>query len=308
MLNKYPVIAHHFILATKPFRRQTDLLETRDLACTFACLWAWESGSSSDRSGAGTGAAKKRLFAFFNSGAHSGASQPHRHIQFIPVEEMEGGGEGEGWRLLVDRISEDGVPLGGGEFCSLRCGGDTASSSSSSSARCAADYDEHGLMWGMILDGLRLRSLPTLPFVHFAVTIPPEPTPEQLYARYRLLYETATGTCRRYAERHSDEKLVVEADKDDCAAVISYNLALTTSCMVICPRRSEGAMLKAGARHGPKSLGPVAINGTILGGTLMVKTEEEWSEMRSDDSNLYSLLQAVGIPIEHSPGNANGRL
>jgi len=159
-----------------------------------------------------------------------------------------------------------------------------------------------------MLDGLSLRSLPQLPFVHFAVTIPPNPTPEQLYARYRLLYGTAVGTCRRYAERHSDENLIIEADHDDCAAVISYNLALTTSCMVICPRRSEGAMLKAGARHESGSLGPVAVNGTILGGTLMVKTEEERNEMRSDDSNLYNLLQAVGIPIEHNPGNANGRL
>lgn len=158
------------------------------------------------------------------------------------------------------------------------------------------------------LDGLGLHTLPQLPFVHFGVAIPPHPSPDQLYDRYRCLYEAAVKACRTYAEKHPDENLIVEADQDDCSAVISYNLALTTSSMVICPRRSEGAMLKAGVRNGSRSVGPVAINGTILAGTLMVKTEEEWGELRRDDSNLYSLLQAVGIPREHSPANSSGRL
>lgn len=44
-----------------------------------------------------------QLFAFFNSGKHSGASQPHRHIQFLPVEEMvDDANPGKGWRLLLE--------------------------------------------------------------------------------------------------------------------------------------------------------------------------------------------------------------
>lgn len=111
VLNKYPVIAQHFILATKAFKEQTDLLGEDDLALTYACLKAW-GGSGDD----GAGAATRRLFAFFNSGARSGASQPHRHVQFLPVEEMGGAGEAGGWGLLADRVVA-GPQVERGELC-----------------------------------------------------------------------------------------------------------------------------------------------------------------------------------------------
>jgi hypothetical protein len=47
---------------------------------------------------------------------------------------------------------------------------------------------------------------------------------------------------------------------------ISYNLAMTTSGMVILPRRAEGTMLR---REDGSEIGFVALNGTTLGGTLM---------------------------------------
>lgn len=116
MLNKYPVIAQHFILATKAFKEQTDLLEEDDLALTHACLKAWD-GSGDD----GAGATTHRLFAFFNSGARSGASQPHRHVQFLPVEEMGGVGEAGGWGLLADRVLA-GPRVERGECVGVRSG------------------------------------------------------------------------------------------------------------------------------------------------------------------------------------------
>ncbi len=99
-------------------------------------------------------------------------------------------------------------------------------------------------------------------------------------------------------------KVVVEEDEEGDRggeAVISYNLALTAEAMVICPRRTEGAMVKDG-------FGPVAVNGTVLGETVMVKTGEEWDALRRDGVGLYGLLRAVGIPVEYGVGNENGRL
>lgn len=86
MLNKYPVIPEHFILATKEYKNQTDKLEDDDLAMTYACLRAWEPGL---------------LFAFFNSGEHSGASQGHRHVQFLPKDQIQREGVSE-WTPLID--------------------------------------------------------------------------------------------------------------------------------------------------------------------------------------------------------------
>lgn len=96
VLNKYPIIANHFILATKHNKQQTHKLEEDDLAIAYKCIKEWEGQSEDGQA--------RRLFAFFNSGEHSGASQPHRHLQFLPVEDMKGGEAGEGWTLLADTV------------------------------------------------------------------------------------------------------------------------------------------------------------------------------------------------------------
>lgn len=95
VLNKFPIIAGHFILATKSNKKQTHVLEQDDLEATYACLKAWQTEQ---------GSKQKRLFAFFNSGEHSGASQPHRHLQFLPVESMQHGGATSSWDLLMDIV------------------------------------------------------------------------------------------------------------------------------------------------------------------------------------------------------------
>lgn len=67
------------------------------MEATYACLRAWGGADSK----------QKRLFAFFNSGDHSGASQPHRHLQFLPVEQMRDSEEASGWELLIDLVLSD---------------------------------------------------------------------------------------------------------------------------------------------------------------------------------------------------------
>lgn len=105
VLNKFPVIPDHFILATKEFKQQTDALEQKDLEAAYACLKAYQD----------TG---ERLFGFFNSGEASGASQPHRHIQFLPVESMHSGiQEGIEWDVLADSLIN--IPEPGNYLSSL---------------------------------------------------------------------------------------------------------------------------------------------------------------------------------------------
>lgn len=95
VLNKFPVIPNHFLLITTDWKAQTDLLEKADLEATYDCLQTW-SADKSDR----------RLFAFFNSGEESGASQPHRHLQFLPVEAMRQP-EAESWDPLIELLAAD---------------------------------------------------------------------------------------------------------------------------------------------------------------------------------------------------------
>jgi ATP adenylyltransferase len=100
VLNKFPIIAEHFIIATKSNKKQTYVLEQDDLEATYACLKAWHDG---------TGSKQRRLFAFFNSGDHSGASQPHRHLQFLPIDSMLEDEVTSSWDLLIDLILSNGI-------------------------------------------------------------------------------------------------------------------------------------------------------------------------------------------------------
>lgn len=68
---------------------------------------------------------------------------------------------------------------------------------------------------------------------------------------------------------------------------------MTTSGMAIVPRRNEGAAIKNGQGV---EVGSVALNGTLLAGTLMVKLEDEWNTLRNDELQLDEILTAIGIP------------
>lgn len=102
VLNKFAIVPEHFILATSSFRPQTDLLDEDDLAVTYECIEAYhthcERGDEESRVHEG------ELFAFFNSGEFSGASQPHRHIQLLPVARMRDGLEDGEWDVLAKRL------------------------------------------------------------------------------------------------------------------------------------------------------------------------------------------------------------
>ena len=41
----------------------------------------------------------------------------------------------------------------------------------------------------------------------------------------------------------------------------------------------------------------MAINGTILGGTLMVKDEHEWRTLREQPAFLDGMLSTIGYPV-----------
>ena len=245
VLNKYPVIPNHFILATKTNRPQTDLLEESDLWITHACLEAWQETSSRDEAG--------RLFAFFNSGEHSGASQVHRHLQFLPESDMKIGcdtREDSDWQLLIDSMTTKAHP------------------------------------------SVPLLHNPGLPFVHFATPLKQKITAGVLHLKYTMLMTAALSAIRHSDEAGDtiayDESVQIERNGQ---TTFSYNLAMTTDRMAICPRRAEAAPVPGAG--GDSS---VAINGTILGGTLMVKDEREWNALKNDPHAVDAILQTIAFP------------
>ena len=240
ILNKYPVIPGHCIVSTIEFKRQTDLLDDSDLAITHACLRSWEASSSESQ--------PLRLFAFFNSGEHSGASQPHRHLQLLPIEEMVDPSAPKAWRPLIEMMRDP------------------------------------------FLEHRNLNHISSLPLQHFAMKIPERPTAEQLGHIYHKLLDTAQNAASSWLTGSASD--ITGDGQSGTDASISYNLAMITDKMAICPRQREVANFPT-----ERGEGSVALNGTVLGGTLMVKERSEWDTLRHGHVDVDDILEQVGIPL-----------
>lgn len=254
MLNKFPVIPNHFILATTAFKEQTDLLEEEDIGAAYKCLKAYRENG-------------EELFGFFNSGNHSGASQPHRHIQFLPVESMRDGMKDPSeWNVLVDSLLQK---------------------------KGTVNKSHHIGFTNEMID---------VPFTYFASEIPHNASPSQFHELYIEMHQQACLASQQYQSSAPNPAASISQPKRESESPISYNLGFTDRAMLLCPRISEGPKIESIKGN---SIGPIALNGTILGGTLLVKSEEEWETLQNDPSKLRDILSAISIP---SATSHDGRL
>lgn len=88
ILNKFPVSKRHVVIATRDFREQLEPLDRSDFAALARLLVA--SGG----------------LGFYNGGAAAGASQRHKHLQWIP--EMPGNASLREW---LPELPPDAQPL-----------------------------------------------------------------------------------------------------------------------------------------------------------------------------------------------------
>ncbi len=73
LLNKYNVFAHHILIVTRQFEAQEAWLNEQDFAALAFCLQEIDG------------------LIFHNSGKTAGASQPHKHLQLVPLPLAPGG-------------------------------------------------------------------------------------------------------------------------------------------------------------------------------------------------------------------------
>ncbi len=67
VLNKFNVVERHLLIITREFEHQEILLTVRDFEALWACL------------------AEYNGLGFYNGGVVAGASQPHKHLQVVPL-------------------------------------------------------------------------------------------------------------------------------------------------------------------------------------------------------------------------------
>ena len=71
LLNKFNVVDHHFLIVTRAYEPQEHWLSLADFEALTMCLGEVDG------------------LGFFNGGKVAGASQPHKHLQVVPLAEME---------------------------------------------------------------------------------------------------------------------------------------------------------------------------------------------------------------------------
>lgn len=74
ILNKYNVVDLHLLIITRAFEHQETRLNLADFQALWRCLVEYDS------------------LGFYNSGPLSGASQPHKHLQLVPLPLVGNGG------------------------------------------------------------------------------------------------------------------------------------------------------------------------------------------------------------------------
>jgi sulfate adenylyltransferase (ADP) / ATP adenylyltransferase len=218
VLNKYPVIAEHFILSTFENKPQSFKLDPDDLYEAFRCINQWKIDTGTE------------LYAFYNSGEHSGASQPHRHLQLLPVEQMR-----------------DGI---------------------------AADDNE----WSVLANNSAVHA--SLPFKIEGTDAPGWPCDAAELSNRFLLLQMRCGAATGGAN------------------TFSYNFAMTSTKMVMCLRGRGDVPL---CDENGKDLGMLSINGTILAGTLMTKSQEAYDLLRSSTGAFEEVLAAIGSQSAEYP-------
>jgi len=67
VLNKFNVLDHHLLIVTREFAHQEELLDESDIHALLRCLNEFPS------------------LGFYNGGEIAGASQPHKHLQLVPL-------------------------------------------------------------------------------------------------------------------------------------------------------------------------------------------------------------------------------
>jgi ATP adenylyltransferase len=141
ILNKYNVVDLHLLIITRAFEHQESRLNLRDFQALWRCLVEFDS------------------LGFYNSGQLSGASQPHKHLQLVPLP-LAGHGTANSVPLEPMLRNATGTPGVIGEMRdvsfahSLVCWDPTQASDPESMARQSLDCYEQMLARHRLLPAL----------------------------------------------------------------------------------------------------------------------------------------------------------
>ncbi|KAI8820453.1 ATP adenylyltransferase-domain-containing protein [Fimicolochytrium jonesii] len=209
LLNKFSIVKGHVLLTTKDFESQLSPLNRDDFAAVHSILQS---------------PAMPRYMCFFNCGANSGASQPHKHLQLLPESP-------EDKDIVFPPIHS------------------------------VLSYFQEDRSRGSIGTP---TSFPAFPCAHSITVLPPLPaSPVDCGIVLEQIYTNTLTSAFANAGIEIDTALTPDSNEGADAAVDrraqpSYNVVLTKELLLIVPRRAEKAI------GGLLSLNSVAFAGMML--------------------------------------------
>ncbi|EPS40841.1 hypothetical protein H072_5257 [Dactylellina haptotyla CBS 200.50] len=280
VLNKFPVIPGHFILATNEFEKQGYPLAVGDLKAVLEVVRGWENDNGCDTEETPEEArSHKSLYGFFNSGRESGASQPHRHIQFVPLK------EGEMDELWATQMFRDSA-------------------------------GENGIVEGTVGD-MQVRYQSKVAYKHYFVRVPVECDGEKLWRMYTMLLSLAeytllhpTTPAEEVINDISERWDTISATQRpmDADVPFSYNMSFTKGWMGILPRTAETVYVVDKEEDSGVEMDGVKIkcpglnlNGTAMAGMMLVRTRKEMDVVLNDPSRVAGTIGGIGVPQHGLP-------
>lgn len=231
VLNKFNVVPHHCLVITRQFENQSDPLNARDLAAAQRVLAAMPQGG----------------LAFYNCGEHSGRSQPHKHMQVGVRAECHGGVGAMRWGVCILGAVIDRAMLCHTPHRS-RCNWHSLTPSAHTSLGSVCDFTMRCGVPPCV--AVLLRQVVPLPFHEGGDPQPPVQAlilaaAAAVNAQPLQPVEVRGMPCVTYAaqlpEGATPEQ--VEAAYTSLMALLppqaSYNVLLTRTTLMLCPRRAE---------------------------------------------------------------------
>ncbi|KAF3199002.1 bifunctional AP-4-A phosphorylase/ADP sulfurylase [Orbilia oligospora] len=278
VLNKFPVIPGHFILATTEFEKQGCPLTAGDLEGVLSVLRGWGSDND-DQTGIHDEAGEHQcLYGFFNSGKESGASQPHRHLQFIPLTQPE---MDELWAKQIFDASPG----------------------------------ENGIVEGKV-GNLKVRYQSKVMYKHYFMKIHEGCEQEELWRMYSTLLSLAEYTLSHptisadVVLREIDERwdsISTTQRPMDVDIPFSYNMAFTKEWMGILPRTTETVYVVDQEEESGAVVDGVAVkcpglnlNGTAMAGMALVRTRKEMNVVLADPGYITRTIGGIGVPQQEA--------
>lgn len=263
ILNKFYTIKEHAILVTNTYEDQETLLSIEDFE-------AWQFCISS-----------VKALGFYNSNAIAGASQRHKHMQFIPLDEIMKLRASATYALPIDSVIRPRIIRKEWRyFLPFKSSGDWMKKDVNRIYEDSADSSDP-------FEGASLQNIYSLPEYHFKHSIAAlisfedwsEISGKYSYSEY--LYAT-------YRELLLHIELVKNIGTRVHVAEGAYNLLLTEKWMMVVSRQQESYFFD---NFDPSSGVVANVNGMAFAGLLLARSPDAMKVVL--DMSPISILQGV---------------